>query len=212
MDTATPSLADIAAVTKNNDCDGNGGWLWIIVLFLIMMGGGVWGNRNGGAADNAMIARAATTEDVNASAWRQQQDGMLRQITYGVADSAYSLNNAIGGIGTQVLESKYDNALRIDDAKATIQNCCSETNRAIDGINYNASMNTAAINENTTAQAQKILDAISQNKIDALQGQVNQLQLQAALCGVVRYPNSTTYTAGASPFFAAAPFAYGTSF
>lgn len=25
-------------------------------------------------------------------------------------------------------------------------------------------------------------------------------------------PNSTIYTAGASPFFAAAPFAYGTSF
>lgn len=31
--------------------------------------------------------------------------------------------------------------------------------------------------------------------------QVNQLQLQSALCGVVRYPNSTTFTAGYNPYF-----------
>ena len=65
---------------------------------------------------------------------------------------------------------------------------------------YDAAMNTAAINANTTAQTQKILDAISQNKIEALQGQVNQLQLAQAVAGVVRYPMATTYTSGVSPF------------
>jgi hypothetical protein len=34
-----------------------------------------------------------------------------------------------------------------------------------------------------------------------MQNQINQLQLQAALCGVVRYPNATTFNAGANPFF-----------
>lgn len=48
---------------------------------------------------------------------------------------------------------------------------------------------------------QKVLDAIQKDKIEALQGQVNQLQLQSALCGVVRYPNSTTFTAGYNPYF-----------
>lgn len=47
-------------------------------------------------------------------------------------------------------------------------------------------MNTAAINANTTAQTQKILDAIQQNKVEALQGRVNQLELDRAMCGVVR--------------------------
>lgn len=51
-----------------------------------------------------------------------------------------------------------------------------------------------------TAQTQKILDALAQNKIDALQNQVNQLQLQNAVSGVVRYPNGMTYNAGSSPF------------
>ena len=65
---------------------------------------------------------------------------------------------------------------------------------------YTSAQNTASIIANTTAQTQKILDAICQNKIETLQEKVNGLQLQNALCGVVRYPNSMTYTAGQSPF------------
>lgn len=53
---------------------------------------------------------------------------------------------------------------------------------------------------NTTAQTQKILDALSQNKIESLQAQVTQLQMQNAMCGVVRYPNATTYCSGSNPF------------
>ena len=67
------------------------------------------------------------------------------------------------------IKSLYDN-----------KNGCSQL-RAIDGVNYNAAMNTASINANTTAQTQKILDALAQNKIDALQGRVNQLELQNAV-------------------------------
>ena len=66
---------------------------------------------------------------------------------------------------------------------------------------YLDAQNTASINANTTAQTQKILDAISQNKIETLQAQVNQLQLQSAMCGVVRYPNASTYSAGYGPFY-----------
>lgn len=70
------------------------------------------------------------------------------------------------------------------------QECCCETLRAIDGVNYNAAMNTASINANTTAQTQKILDAISGNRMADMQNQINQLQLQAALCGI---PRTTPY-------------------
>lgn len=75
-----------------------------------------------------------------------------------------------------------------------------------------AAQNTASINANTTAAVQKVLDAIQQDKIEALQGQVNQLQLQSALCGVVRYPNSTTFTAGYNPYFNANTCGCGTAF
>lgn len=78
--------------------------------------------------------------------------------------------------------------------------CCCSTLRAIDGVNYNGAMNTASINANITANTQKILDAITKNRIDDMQNQINQLSLAQALNGVVRYPAGMTYNAGTSPF------------
>jgi hypothetical protein len=45
------------------------------------------------------------------------------------------------------------------------------------------------IQQNQTANAQKILDAISTNRMADMQNQINQLQLQNALCGVPRITN-----------------------
>ena len=78
--------------------------------------------------------------------------------------------------------------------------CCCSTLRAIDGVNYNAAMNTAAINANTTEQTQRILDAITGNRMADMQNQINQLQLQNAVAGVVRYPDTFAYNAGNNPF------------
>ena len=83
---------------------------------------------------------------------------------------------------------------------ANQQQCCCQVLRAIDGVNYNAAMNTASINANTTAQTQKVLDAISGNRMADMQNQINGLQLQQAVAGVVRYPNQFAYNAGTNPF------------
>ena len=75
-----------------------------------------------------------------------------------------------------------------------------ETIRAIDGVNYNNAMNTASINANTTAVGQKILDAITGNRMADMQNQINRLELQQAVAGVARYPSQFSYNAGPSPF------------
>ena len=80
------------------------------------------------------------------------------------------------------------------------QECCCEQLRAIDGVNYNAAMNTAAINATTTAQTQKILDAIMGNRMADMQAKINALELQQAVAGVVRYPMASTYSSGCNPF------------
>ena len=41
---------------------------------------------------------------------------------------------------------------------------------------------------------------IQQNKIETLQGRINQLELQSAMCGVVRYPLQSTYAINSNPF------------
>lgn len=65
---------------------------------------------------------------------------------------------------------------------------------------YEGAMNTAAINANTTAQTQRIIDMMTGNTIQDLRDQVQGLQLANQLQGVMRYPSGWTYNAGTNPF------------
>lgn len=79
------------------------------------------------------------------------------------------------------------------------QECCCNTLRAIDSVNYNNAVNTAAINANTTAQVQKVLDVFMGNRMADMQSQINNLQLQNALSGVLRFPSAWTFNGGVFP-------------
>lgn len=78
--------------------------------------------------------------------------------------------------------------------------CCCNTLRAIDGVNYNAAMNTAAINANTTAQTQRILDYLTASENQKLRDENMMLRMQGMTQDLVRYPTSTAYSAGFNPF------------
>lgn len=184
------SLSDIAAVTKdNNDWGGAGGWIWIIVLFLFMYGNG-WNNGNASLLTQADLQRAI---DLN-SIQNGQRDIEARvqevggEIASTVKDSAYSNLSELRDLGTA-----------INAGFANQQNCCCEVKQAIMENRYNDAMNTASVNANTTAQTQKILDAIAQNKIDTLQAQVSELKTQNMFCGV---PRISPYGYGVVPNFA----------
>lgn len=183
---------------------GNGLWLFAILALMWGGNGGFFGNGNLGF-------RPSTAEDVhngfNFADLQDQNRDILNAISGGTAQAVAAANQA-----------KYDNinvlkdvqmalASQISDVRSmeqsilgSQQDCCCKTLRAIDGVNYNNALNTASINANTTAQTQRILDAIKADKIEALQNRINQLELQNAVSGVVRYPNSMAYNAGTSPF------------
>ena len=65
--------------------------------------------------------------------------------------------------------------------------------------NYDGAMRDAATNANITSQIQSVKDMIAQDKIEALQSQVSQLQLAQATAGVLRFPNQWSYGAGPFP-------------
>lgn len=50
------------------------------------------------------------------------------------------------------------------------------------------------------SEAEATRAMIQQDKIESLQAQVNQLNLQAQLCGVIRYPTATTYAVPSTCF------------
>lgn len=198
------SLADIAAVTDNNkdgmfgSAGGCGMWIFAFLILLLLGGGdGLFGaNKNGTPVTEAGLCNAMNFNDLQNSVGRLSDQNQ---------NQTMQISSNISALGKEVALGQVNLAQQINSGDATlaqqIANCSYTTQRAIDGVNYNSAINTAAINANTTAQTQKVLDAIQQNKIDTLQAQVNQLQLQSAMCGVVRYPNATTYTAGMSPFW-----------
>lgn len=104
-------------------------------------------------------------------------------------DTKQLIQGVAANTDAKIAEAKYDNAIGLAGVNANIAQ-----NR------YEAALNTAAINQTVTAQTQKILDAFSQNKIESLQAQVNALELQNAIAGVVKYPMATSY-AVPSPCF-----------
>lgn len=181
------SLADIASVTKGNGdgFGGNMGFFWIFALLLLAGGGfGGFGLNRTNAGDFGTFATASSQNELLLGQKFDALGQKINSIGDGICSSTFELSKEIGGLSQQM---------------AT---CCCETQRNIDSVNYNGAINTASINANTTAQTQKILDAITANKMAEMQGKINQLELQNALCGVVRYPNNTTYNAGANPFCA----------
>ena len=185
---------------------GGGSGLWLFAILALMWGGngGLFGNNNLGY-------RPATAEDVNNgfnfNDLQNQNRDIITAINAGTAQSVATTNqvyhDVVGALNDKYSELQRDVAgLAVGQANllAKENECCCNTLRAIDSVNFNAAMNTASINANTTTQTHKILDALAQNKIDALQNKVNQLELQNAVAGVVRYPSQTTYTSGANPF------------
>lgn len=193
--------ADYMAMTNGNN-GYNNGWdnsIWWILVFLIFgWGRGGYGNGNGGGdpVTEAGLCNAMNFNNLENAVGRLSDANTTQftQLTNGICNLGYELQGQNNATNIAIMQG--NNAL-----SAQLAQCCCETQRGIDSVNYNGAMNTAAINANTTAGIQKILDTMCQNKIDDMQSQINQLQLQAALCGVVRYPNATTYTAGMSPFW-----------
>ena len=204
------SPSDALLMASNNGgfggLGGGGGLIAIIILLL------VFGRGFGGGFDNAIgYNNLATQNDVqrgfDTQALADQSRDILAAVNAGTAQSVAATNQAkydninVAKDIQMALSSQIANVANMETSiNDRIQQCCCETQRSIDGINYNAALNTASINATTTAQTQKILDAMAQSKIEALQGKVSQLELQNAMAGVLRYPNSWTYNAGSSPF------------
>lgn len=210
MDNGSLSASDVALLNDRGygDMWGGNSMMWIFALLILAGGGfgslGGWGGRDMGYATSAEVQRGFDAQNLQA-----QTRDILSAVTSGTAQSVAATNQSFHDI-TAALSDKYTElqrdvaGLAVGQANllAKENECCCSTLRAIDGVNYNGAMNTAAINANTTAQTQKILDAIVGNRMADMQNEIDQLRLQQAMAGVVRYPVASTYYAGTNPFCA----------
>lgn len=201
----------------NGGMNGFGGdWIWILVVFALLFGwgGNGFGNNGGnGGAVPYMVGNTYTDAAIQRGFDNQSVINKLNGIEQGICNLGYDnlaqmnnlgmavangfhgVDNAICNLGyttqqgfnaTQVAMLQGQNALQTQ-----LADCCCQTQRAIDGVNYNMATNTCAItnqmNNNTrdiiesnNAGTRAILDYLCQDKIATLQAENQSLKLAAS--------------------------------
>ena len=177
------SLSDIKSALGGEEGMG-GGWFLIVILFLFLFGFG--NNRNGMGMGNCGCHGYVTTSQFESENNFRTLDNSNRMTQNGLCQLGYEQANLINASTAQIVGNITTEGRNI---QSQIADCCCTTQRAIDSLKLENCQNT-----------QKILDAITTDRMAQMQNQINQLQMQNALCGVVRYPMASTWNAGSNPF------------
>lgn len=180
------SLSDIRAAVDGGDGMGFGGGSWVawILLFALFGGNGFGFNRGGNPVTEADLCNSQNFNNLQNAVGRlsDNQAAIARQT-----------DNAICQLGYQGAQHTYDLSRQISD-------CCCTTQRGIDSVKFDMANYSAATNAAITAGTQKILDKMCADQAAAMQARIQQLELNQALCGVIRYPTATTYAVPSTCF------------
>lgn len=209
------SLADIAAAMGGNGGFGGMGGSWLAILFLIILFGGNGGWGNNSFANAIGYENLATSNEVQRGFDNQNSMANQRDIlaavnsvgAQGIAATNQVYHDIVGYVGDKYSELDRDILTVGSAVQASVANqnqCCCDTKMLIQETSaqnrYDALKNTNDIRNDIYLSNQKVLDALAQNKIEALQGRIQQLELQAATGNTVKYPTTMAYDAGRSPF------------
>lgn len=197
------TASDVALLNNDGMGGGWGGMIWLFAILAMMGGGFGWNGGNGNSN--------AIQNDINRGFDNQNLQAQTRDILAavnaasmtGVQTTNQVYHDIVSYVGDKYSELQRDVAgLAVGQANllANQNECCGGLTRQLMQNNYDAAMRDAATNANIVAQAQAIKDMFQADKFEAMQNRINQLELQNALAGVVRYPNGWTYNAGNSPF------------
>lgn len=214
------SASDVALLSNSgrNDGWGNEGGAWWIIIFLIFALGGFrgngWGNNQGGGiADNYVLASDFATLQRQLDSGFDRIGNRIENVNNGLCDGFYAMNtgmlNGFGGVqqtlcqgfsgvNQAISNSAFNTERGLWNLSSQFADCCCQTQRAIDGVNYNMAMNTNALQntmcnttrdliENQNANYRALHDEIVANRIEdknaqitAQQNEINALRLAAS--------------------------------
>lgn len=174
MDGIQPTLN----LGNDNGCWGGGaGALWIVAIFLLLCGGNFLGGRGG---------NAASTEDVNNSANFTRLESQVNANGAAVDRAKDTISNGICDLG-------FEFAKQSGHTENLILERTGQISKEILESRY---LTEKALLQ----QSCEIKTMLQQNKIDALQARVNQLELANATAGVFRFPSQMVYASPCNPF------------
>ena len=180
--------------------NGNNDW-WILILFLLFgWGRGGWGGDQGGGQRGGVVygggCGCATTQDVSNGFALNNITGGIQAIQQGICDSTYALNNSImtgfHGVDNALCNLGYQTQQGFNTIGYALKDCCCQTQRAIDGVNFNMAkglcdignminMQTRDIVDNANANYRGLMDFLVQEKISEKDAKIAELQSRVAI-------------------------------
>lgn len=166
---------------------GDGGWLWIIVVFALLFGwgnnGSMFGGRSGGVSDGYIltsdfsnIERKLDGVNNGICSLGYDQLAQMNGINQNVSNTGFAIQNAIQA--DTIANMQNTNALQ-----SQLANCCCENREAISNLNYNLATQSCATKQAVADSTASILNAIKDMQTNALQDKIAELQAQnQALC------------------------------
>lgn len=213
------NASDVALLARDNDGFGGGSW-WAVLIILFALMGGNWGNGFGGNgfANAIGFENLATSNEVqrgfdNQSSMANQRE-ILAAVNAGTMQSTNTVNQVFHDL-VAYFGDKYNEITRdignLALGQAALQSkqqeCCCETLRAIDGVNYNVTQQVNGAVGVLSDKIQGLSDMIVGNRMADMQNRINNLEtgqmlnpILARLNMMPTYPNGYTYNAGPSPF------------
>ncbi len=211
------SPADVAVLSgaRNNSGDngnngfGNGEGAWWIIIFLIFafLGwgrGGFGGNDGNGSNGSGSVMDAYVLNSDFATLQRLIDNGFdrvstgINQVNQGLCNGFYEVASQFNTTNTNIMQGNFALQNAINGVGTQLQSCCCEIERGQDQTNYNLAMNSNAIQnalcnstrdivDSQNAGTRAILDAITNNRIEdknaqiqAQQNEINALRLSAS--------------------------------
>lgn len=179
------SLSDLATATRGNDNDGfcgNGAWVLILLFLFWGFNGNNW-NRQG---EFGQYATAASQQEILFGQQFGQLNDRLTNIGNGICNLGYEMQRNVTAEGRNLSEQ--------------LASCCCENRLATANLGAQIDRQTCDITTAIHAEGEATRALIQTNEIQALRDKVNSLEMDSRFCGVVKYPMSYAYSAGASPF------------
>lgn len=176
----------------NNGMWGSDWSWWIILLLLFGWGNNGWGNSGFGGGNSWLgydIGKLATTNDVAVGFNNSAVLSSLNDLKLGQAGIQQTLCQGFNGVNTSVLQAQNAAEKGFAQVGYQIADCCCQTQRAIDGVNYNMAKNACDIQNTINTSTRDIIDSqrdgtnailnfLTQEKISSLQAENAQLTAQ----------------------------------
>lgn len=184
-----------------------GDWAWILLL-LVLFGGNGWGGGFSGCMFGNDLYPWMNQSNQISGGFRDQMlgtqiNGIQNGIITGFGDVQNSLCNGFAGVNAAITNAQMNSMQNVFGLQSALQTCCCENRAATQDLKYTVATENcadrAAISDgirdilvNQTSNTQRILDQMCNDKIDAKNEKIADLERQLTMANLAASQTAQT--------------------